>query len=51
MDTVLANVRQKLGRPKEDKMDQIKTNVMIWGLFMNASWNAVSHLGKDHDEH
>ena len=51
MDTVFANVRQKLGRPKEDKMDQIKTNVTIWGLFMNASWNAVSHLGKDHDEH
>ena len=34
---IFANVRQKLGRPKEDKMDQIETNAMIWRIFVTAS--------------
>ena len=36
--------RQKLGRPKEDEMEQVNTNAMI---FMAASLKAAVHLGKD----
>ena len=32
MEKVFTYVRQKLGRPKEDKMKQVNTNTMICGL-------------------
>ena len=41
---------RNLGHPKEDEMEQVNTNVMIWGLFMNASMKAVVHLGKDYED-
>ena len=31
-------------------MEQVDTNVMIWGLFMNASMMAAVHLGKDYED-
>ena len=31
LEKVFSCVRQKLGRPKENKMEQINSNAMIWG--------------------
>ena len=42
INKVFANVRQKLGRPKKDKMFQIDTNAVIWRILM-----AVVLLGKE----
>ena len=50
MDKVFAYVRQKLGRPKEDKMDRVDTNAMICGIFMTASMTAAVHFGKYYEE-
>ena len=50
MQKVFTYVRQKLGRPKEDKMEHVNTNAMIWGLFKNASVKSTVHLGKDSEE-
>ena len=36
-----------IGRPKEDEMEQVNTNPMIWALFVNAFLKAAVHLGKD----
>ena len=47
---VFTCVRQQLGRPKEDKMEQVNTNAMIWGLFITASIKAAVHLGKVYEE-
>ena len=50
MDKVFAYVRQKLGRPEEDKMERVDTNALIWRIFMTASMKAAVHLGKDYEE-
>ena len=50
MDKVFTHARQKLGRPQEDKMEQVNTIARIWGLFTNASMKAAVHLGKDSEE-
>ena len=47
---VFTYVRQQLGRPKEDKVEQANTNAMICGLFITASIKAAVHLGKDYEE-
>ena len=48
MEKVLLVVRQKLGRPEEDKMEQINTNAKIWRLLMTACTKAAVHLRKDY---
>ena len=47
---IFTYIRQKHGRPKEDKMEQVNTNAMNWGLLMAVSLKADVHLGKDHEE-
>ena len=46
LEEVCTYVRQKLGRPKEDKMQQVNTNAIIQELFMAASMKAAVHVGK-----
>ena len=50
LDKVVASVRQKLGRPKEDKMERVDTKAVIWRILMAASTRAALHLGKEFEK-
>ena len=47
---VFTSVPQKLGCPKEHKMEYVNSNAMIWGLFLSVSMKVDVHLGKDFEE-
>ena len=47
---VLSYVRQRLGRPKGDKIEHVITNPVIWGLLLTESMKAAVHLGQDFGE-
>ena len=50
VEKVFDIVRQKLGRPEDDTMDQIDTNLAMWRIFMTTCTKAAVHLGKDYEE-
>ena len=51
VDRVFDNVRQKLGRPEDDILDQIDTNQAIWGIYMITCTWAAAHFEKDYEEY
>ena len=48
-EAVYDMVRKVYERPAGDPMDDLDVNVAIWGIFMNATLKAATHLGNDHD--
>ena len=51
LDKVFASVRQKLGRSKEDEMERVDTNAVIWRILMAASMRGAVHLGKEFEKY
>ena len=47
LEKVCSKLRQKLGRKSGDDMNDLDTNLLIWGMFLSASLDAAVHLGKD----
>ena len=50
LEKVYSHLRQKLGRKSGDDMNDLDTNLLIWGMFMSAALDAAVHLGKDYLE-
>ena len=42
---VFTNLRRKLNRMEDDEMFDLKTNVLIWGLFMSTTIKPAIHFG------
>ena len=49
VNAVYDMVRKVYERPAGDPVDDLDVNVAIWGIFMNATLRAATHLGNDHD--
>ena len=50
---VFRNLRKKLNLTEDSSMigiEALKTNVLMWGLFMSATMKAAIHLGPNHIE-
>ena len=50
VEKVFTNLRRKLNRTEDDDMFDLKTNVLIWGLFMSTTMKSAIHLGLDYDQ-
>ena len=49
MNDVYDMVRKVYARPADDPMKYLNVNMVIWGMFMNATLRAAIHFGNDHD--
>ena len=49
MDAVYDMVRKVYESPAGDPVEDLDVIVAIWGVFMNATLKAATHLGNDHD--
>ena len=49
-EKVFTNLRRKLNRTEDDDMFDLKTNVLIWWLFMSTTIKAAIHLGLEYDQ-
>ena len=49
IEKVLKTLRQKLNCSENDKMRDMNTNVLIWGLFMSTTKKASVHLGPNYN--
>ena len=50
VEKVFTNLRRKLNRTEEDEIFDLKTNVLIWGLFMQTTVRSAIRLGLDYDQ-
>ena len=50
IEKVLKTLRQKLNCSENDKMLDMNTNVLIWGLFMSTTKKASVHVGPNYNE-
>ena len=50
VEKVFKNLRQKLNLGEEALVLDLKTNVLIWGLFMSTTMKAPVHLGPNYNE-
>ena len=50
VERVFKNVRPKLNRSQNVQMLELKTYVLIWGLFVSTTMKASVHLGPDYNE-
>ena len=50
VEKVFTNLRRKLNRTEDDDMFDLKTNVLIWWLFMSTTMIAAIHLGLEYDQ-
>ena len=44
------NLRRKLNRTENDEMFDLKTDVLIWRLFMSTTMKSAIQLGVEYDE-
>ena len=47
-EKVLSNLRQKLGRKPEDKIEDFDMSTLIWRMFMIVTQQAAVHFGNDY---
>ena len=50
VERVFTNLRRKLNGTEDDEMFHLKTNVLIWGLFMSTTMKSAIHLGLEYDQ-
>ena len=50
LEKVFKNLRQKLNLAEEAPVLDLKTNVLIWGLFMSTTTKAAVHLGPNYKD-
>ena len=46
---VFTSLRRKLNRTEDDKIFDLKTNVLIWGLFLSTTVKSAIRLGLEYD--
>ena len=49
LEKVFVNLRRQLNRTEDDEMFDLKTNVLISGLFMSTTMKSAVHLGLEDD--
>ena len=50
VEKIFTHLRRKLNRTEDDEMFDLKTNVLIWGLFMSTTMKSATHLGMEYDQ-
>ena len=50
VDTFFTNLCRKLNRNEDDEMFDLKTNVLIWGLFMSTTIKSADYQDLDFDQ-
>ena len=50
VETFFTNLRKRLNQTEDDEVFHLKTNVLIWGLFMSTSVKSAIHLGLVYDQ-
>ena len=49
MEAVFSMYRKIYGKPLDEPMKDLNVNLTLWGKFMNTTFRAAVHLGKDND--
>ena len=50
VEKVFTNLRHKLNRSENDEMFDLRTNVLIWGLFMSTTMKSAVNFGREYHQ-